>query len=76
VRAFNVDPGFVVTEAIRARGGADLIEEQGFVPAQADDAGLVISWLAAGREEADAWLGRVIWSPLFVSKHDLRSSPT
>lgn len=72
IRAFNVDPGFVVTEAIRARGGADLIEGQGFEPAQADDAGLVISWLVDS-PEADRWLGKVIWSPLLVSKLGLRA---
>jgi NAD(P)-dependent dehydrogenase (short-subunit alcohol dehydrogenase family) len=71
IRAFNVDPGFVVTEAIRARGGADLIEGRGFEPARADDAGLVIAWLASD-PEADRWLGKVIWSPLLAAKLGLR----
>ncbi len=72
VRCFNVDPGFVVTEAIRARGGADLIEDQGFEPAQPDDAGLVISWLTR-TPDGDRLLGKVLWSPLLVEKHQLRS---
>lgn len=72
IRAFNVDPGFVVTEAVSARGGADLIEQQGFEPAQGDDAGLVIAWLGRG-QDTDRWLGKVIWSPLFVAKQGLRT---
>jgi NAD(P)-dependent dehydrogenase (short-subunit alcohol dehydrogenase family) len=71
VRCFNVDPGFVVTEAIRARGGADLIEDQGFDPAQPDDAGLVIAWLTRS-DDADRLLGKVLWSPLLVDKHRRR----
>ena len=74
IRCFNVDPGFVVTEAIRARGGADLIEGQGFAPAEPDDAGLVIAWLA-GSDAADRLLGKVLWSPLLVDKHQLRTKP-
>lgn len=71
IRCFNVDPGFVVTEAIRARGGAELIEDKGFAPAQADDAGLVIAWLA-GTDAADHLMDRVLWSPALVGKHRLR----
>lgn len=73
VRAFNVDPGFVVTEAISARGGADLISSQGFEPALPDDAGLVISWLTRD-PDAERLLGKVIWSPLVVTKQGLRTN--
>nr|UXE44603.1 sulfoquinovose 1-dehydrogenase [uncultured bacterium] len=62
IRAFNVDPGFVVTESMRARGGAEEIEAAGFATAPMDAAGRVIAWLA-GAPEADSWLGKVIWSP-------------
>jgi NAD(P)-dependent dehydrogenase (short-subunit alcohol dehydrogenase family) len=62
VRAFNVDPGFVVTEAMRARGGAEAIEEAGFATAPMDAAGRVIAWLATA-PEADRLLGKVVWSP-------------
>lgn len=62
VRAFNVDPGFVVTEAMRARGGAEAIEEAGFATAPKDAAGRVIAWLATA-PDADRWLGKVVWSP-------------
>ncbi|MDX6219572.1 MAG: hypothetical protein QOJ48_1253 [Frankiales bacterium] len=62
IRAFNVDPGFVVTEAMRARGGAEDIEDKGFDLAPDDAAGRVIAWLARD-SGADRFLGRVIWSP-------------
>jgi NAD(P)-dependent dehydrogenase (short-subunit alcohol dehydrogenase family) len=62
IRAFNVDPGFVVTEAMRARGGAEDIEDKGFDLAPDDAAGRVIAWLARD-PGADRFLGRVIWSP-------------
>lgn len=62
IRAFNVDPGFVVTEAMSARGGAEQIADKGFALARDDDAGTVIAWLAK-HSEADQFLGKVIWSP-------------
>jgi NAD(P)-dependent dehydrogenase (short-subunit alcohol dehydrogenase family) len=67
IRAFNVDPGFVDTEAMRARPGAEEIEAAGFPTAAADAAGRVIAWLASS-PEADAWLGKVIWSPTLAEK--------
>ncbi len=67
IRCFNVDPGFVITEAMRARGGADAIAAQGFDGAPDDAAGRVIAWLASD-PAADTWLGKVIWSPKLVEK--------
>jgi NAD(P)-dependent dehydrogenase (short-subunit alcohol dehydrogenase family) len=67
VRAFNVDPGFVVTEAMRARGGAEDIEEKGFELAPDDAAGRVIAWLARD-PAADSFLGKVIRSPTLAAK--------
>lgn len=67
IRCFNVDPGFVVTDAMQARGGADSIEAQGFDVAPEDAAGRVIAWLA-GSPEADRFLGKVIWSPSLAAK--------
>jgi NAD(P)-dependent dehydrogenase (short-subunit alcohol dehydrogenase family) len=63
IRAFNVDPGFVVTESSRARGGTEAIGEQGGYPS-ADPAasGAVIAWLATS-PDADRFLGRTIWAP-------------
>jgi len=67
VRAFNVDPGFVVTESMRARGGAEEIEAAGFPTAPMDAAGRVIAWLATS-PDSDSWLGKVIWSPSLAEK--------
>lgn len=67
IRAFNVDPGFVVTEAMRARGGAEAIEEKGFDLAPDDAAGRVIAWLASD-PAAERMLGKVIWSPTMAAK--------
>jgi len=63
VRAFNVDPGFVVTESALARGGADAIASSGGYPS-ADPAasGQVIAWLTTS-PEADRFLGKTIWAP-------------
>ena len=67
IRAFNVDPGFVVTEAMRARGGAEAIEDKGFDLAPDDAAGRVIAWLASD-PGAERYLGKVIWSPTLAAK--------
>lgn len=67
IRAFNVDPGFVVTEAMRARGGAEDIEAKGFDLAPVDAAGRVIAWLASD-PAAERFLGKVIWSPSLAAK--------
>jgi NAD(P)-dependent dehydrogenase (short-subunit alcohol dehydrogenase family) len=67
VRAFNVDPGFVVTESMRARGGAEEIEAAGFPTAPMDAAGKVIAWLATDPGSVE-WLGKVIWSPKLAEK--------
>lgn len=63
IRAFNVDPGFVVTESARARGGTEAIAQGGGYPS-ADPAasGRVIAWLATS-PDADRFLGKVIWAP-------------
>ncbi len=65
VRAFNLDPGFVVTEAGLARGGTAAIADAGFAAAAAADdaAGRVVVWLAEGSPDTDRFLGRTIWAP-------------
>jgi NAD(P)-dependent dehydrogenase (short-subunit alcohol dehydrogenase family) len=63
IRAFNVDPGFVVTESALARGGTEAIAENGGYPS-ADPAasGRVIAWLATSAD-AGRFLGKIIWAP-------------
>ncbi|MFL6107988.1 MAG: SDR family oxidoreductase [Marmoricola sp.] len=63
VRAFNVDPGFVVTESALARGGADAIAQSGGYPsADPSASGQVIAWLATD-PDAERFLGKTIWAP-------------
>ncbi|GAA2727628.1 SDR family oxidoreductase [Actinocorallia aurantiaca] len=69
VRAFNLDPGFVVTEAGAARGGTDAIADQGFEPASEDAPGRAVVWLASS-PEAERLLGKVIWTPKLVAGLD------
>ncbi|GAA3093642.1 SDR family oxidoreductase [Streptosporangium carneum] len=67
VRAFNLDPGFVVTEAGAARGGVGSIADRGFEPAAEHAPGAAIVWLASS-PDADRFLGRVIWTPKLVAE--------
>ncbi|MDT0203846.1 SDR family oxidoreductase [Nocardioides sp. AE5] len=64
IRAFNIEPGFVVTEAGAARGGTDSITATGFAGSPQDASGRVIAWLAiAAPEESNRFLGKVINAP-------------
>ena len=67
VRAFNLDPGFVVTEAGAARGGTSAIADKGFTPTPEDAPGRAVVWLASS-PEADRFLGRVVWTPKLVAE--------
>ncbi|MEV0974024.1 SDR family NAD(P)-dependent oxidoreductase [Microtetraspora glauca] len=66
VRAFNLDPGFVITEAGSARGGTGSIADKGFDPTPEDASGRAIVWLVSS-PDADRFLGRVIWTPKLVA---------
>lgn len=68
VRAFNIDPGFVVTESAAVRGGNDAIEANGFDSADPAASGQVIAWLAEQTEAAGQWLGRTVWAPSLAHK--------
>ena len=72
VRAFNLDPGFVVTEAGAARGGTGAIADRGFEPTPEEAPGRAVVWLATS-PEADRFLGKVIWTPKLVG--ELRARP-
>lgn len=67
IRAFNLDPGFVVTEASMARGGTEAIAEQGFAPDDEAATGRVVCWLARD-PEADAHLGRTVRAPRLATE--------
>ncbi|MFL6022853.1 MAG: SDR family oxidoreductase [Marmoricola sp.] len=75
VRAFNVDPGFVLTESALARGGTDAITESGGYPsADPSASGEVIAWLATS-PDADRFLGRTIWAPKLAADLAAQARP-
>jgi NAD(P)-dependent dehydrogenase (short-subunit alcohol dehydrogenase family) len=59
VRCFNVDPGFVVTESMRATAGNETYESAGFRGVPPEVPGAVIAWLASA-PEADEWRGKMV----------------
>ena len=62
VRAFNLSPGFVITESGVARGGTDKIVSAGFDSVPATVPADAAVWLATN-PEADRFLGRVVSAP-------------
>lgn len=70
VRAFNLDPGFVITDAGAARGGTGSIADRGFEPTPEEAPAAAVVWLASS-PEADRFLGRVIWTPKLVAEFGL-----
>lgn len=58
LRAYNVDPGHIVTEAQKARGSAAHLAEH-FRSAPAEVPGEVIGWLASA-PEADEYSGEIV----------------
>jgi NAD(P)-dependent dehydrogenase (short-subunit alcohol dehydrogenase family) len=60
VRAYNLDPGHVVTESQRARGGGAEFEEAGFRGLPAEVPGAVVAWLADAGPEAVALSGETL----------------
>ncbi|WP_346039477.1 SDR family oxidoreductase [Actinomadura chokoriensis] len=70
IRAFNLDPGFVITDAGAARGGLDSLKEKGFEPTPEEAPGAAVVWLVT-HPEAEAFLGRVIWTPKLVADRSL-----
>lgn len=69
IRAFDVDPGFVVTEASAARGGTDTIADRGFTGADVTAPGRVVCWLARDAG-ADRYLGHVVRAPRLAADLD------
>ncbi|MFI0355817.1 SDR family NAD(P)-dependent oxidoreductase [Actinomadura sp. 9N407] len=70
IRAFNLDPGFVITEAGAARGGTATIAGKGFDPTPEEAPAAAIVWLASS-PGAGALLGKVIWTPKLVREQGL-----
>ncbi|WP_255271909.1 SDR family NAD(P)-dependent oxidoreductase [Actinomadura madurae] len=70
IRAFNLDPGFVVTEAGAARGGLGPLREKGFEPTPEEVPAAAVVWLVTD-PAADGYLGRVIRAPKLVTDRGL-----
>jgi NAD(P)-dependent dehydrogenase (short-subunit alcohol dehydrogenase family) len=66
VRAFNLNPGYVITEAGRVRGGSAKIEDAGFPAIPASVAARAAVWLATSAD-ADRLLGKSVWAPKLVA---------
>lgn len=65
VRAFNLSPGFVITESGAARGGTDAITGSGFDAVSATVPAAAAVWLATA-PGAGRLLGKVVWAPKLV----------
>jgi NAD(P)-dependent dehydrogenase (short-subunit alcohol dehydrogenase family) len=59
IRAFNVDPGFVVNERMRATSGAGQFTDAGFRGVPPEVPGAVIAWLATD-PDADRYAGTLV----------------
>jgi NAD(P)-dependent dehydrogenase (short-subunit alcohol dehydrogenase family) len=59
IRAFNVDPGFVVTERMRATAGAGQFTDAGFRGVPPEVPGAVVAWLATD-PAADRYAGTLV----------------
>jgi NAD(P)-dependent dehydrogenase (short-subunit alcohol dehydrogenase family) len=70
VRAFNLDPGFVVTESGIARGGTAAIVDRGFDTSPPDAAATAAVYLATATG-ADRLLGKVVRAPKLATDLDL-----
>jgi NAD(P)-dependent dehydrogenase (short-subunit alcohol dehydrogenase family) len=75
VRAFNLDPAFVVTESGAARGGTQSLTD-GFGSADPGAIGAVVAWLLeAPAAESDRFLGKTIWAPTLAAKLAAEPAP-
>lgn len=71
ILAFNVEPGFTVTEATVAMFGSKAAEEFGRHATQPATTGDVVAWLATA-PEAGKWAGSLISSPGFFQREGIR----
>jgi NAD(P)-dependent dehydrogenase (short-subunit alcohol dehydrogenase family) len=69
VRFVNVEPGFVMTEAMRLNDPEGAISER-FRPAPPEVPGRVIAWLAA-EAEAEEWNGKTVFAQPFALERKL-----
>jgi NAD(P)-dependent dehydrogenase (short-subunit alcohol dehydrogenase family) len=70
VRAFNVDPGFVVNERMRATSGSGQFTDAGFRGVPPDVPGAVVAWLATD-PAADVYAGTLVPAQKLCRDHGL-----
>ena len=66
IKAFNLSPGFVITESGKARGGAHAIVDAGFAATPASVPAAAAVWLATD-PDAERFLGRVVDGPKLMA---------
>jgi len=69
VRAFTLEPGFIITERARATGGGGPYEQY-FAGDPPEVSGVVIAWLVTS-PGADRFLGRIVHAQAACAKHNL-----
>jgi NAD(P)-dependent dehydrogenase (short-subunit alcohol dehydrogenase family) len=70
IRAFNVDPGFVVNERMRATSGSGQFTEAGFRGVPPEVPGAVVAWLAT-EPAADVYAGTLVPAQALCREHGL-----
>jgi len=70
IRAFNVDPGFVVNERMRATAGAGQFTDAGFRGVPPEVPGAVVAWLATDAA-ADQYAGTLVHAQKICRHLDL-----
>ena len=70
IRAYNIDPGYTVTEATRAMFGDNKAIDERFRANTPEDTGEVVGWLAHSDEEGE-YTNATVYSPTFFAKYGI-----
>ena len=70
IRAYNIDPGYTVTEATRAMFGDNKAIDERFRANTPEDTGEVVGWLARSDEDG-RYTAATVYSPTFFAKNGI-----
>jgi NAD(P)-dependent dehydrogenase (short-subunit alcohol dehydrogenase family) len=70
IRAFNLEPGFVITERMKATGGDASFTDAGFRGSPPEVPGAVVAWLATAAA-AEPYAGKLVHAQRVCKDHDL-----
>ena len=70
IRAYNIDPGYTVTEATRALFGDNKAIDERFRANTPKDTGEVVAWLSRSDEEGQ-YAAATVYSPTFFAKNGI-----